>query len=162
MQEIITLYLDTPLTPLWIAAGADGTLHHCSFRPLYDLPAPSSSPPPAVDRIADQLLEYVFIGRTHFTIPCSLKGTAFQLSVWHQTQLIPYGETRTYRELAAQTGNPKAWRAVGSALKHNPLLIVVPCHRVIPASGGVGGFAGGSKLKKTLLEHELQGLSQMP
>jgi methylated-DNA-[protein]-cysteine S-methyltransferase len=80
--------------------------------------------------------------------------TAFQLRVWQALQQIPYGETRTYAQLAKMIGMPRAVRAVGGALHRNPLPIFIPCHRVVPAHGGVGGFAWGAEVKLWLMERE--------
>jgi methylated-DNA-[protein]-cysteine S-methyltransferase len=81
-------------------------------------------------------------------------GTAFQQSVWKALRTIPWGETRSYRELAGMIGNPKAMRAVGLANGSNPIAIVVPCHRVIGANGTLTGYAGGLERKRALLMHE--------
>lgn len=80
-----------------------------------------------------------------------LSASPFRLKVWEQCSAIPYGQTRSYGELARAAGFPGAARAVGTALSHNPLLIIIPCHRVIPASGGVGQYASGGALKCQLL-----------
>ncbi|WP_156857630.1 methylated-DNA--[protein]-cysteine S-methyltransferase [Oceanobacillus sp. AG] len=87
-------------------------------------------------------------------VPLDLKGTAFQLAVWEALQHIPYGETRTYSEIAEAIGNPKSIRAVGTAIGRNPVLIAVPCHRVIQKNGTLGGFRAGLALKKSLLQLE--------
>jgi methylated-DNA-[protein]-cysteine S-methyltransferase len=81
-------------------------------------------------------------------------ATAFQREVWEATRRIPYGETRSYRWVAEMTGRARAARAVGQALGKNPLLVVVPCHRVVESDGGMGGFGGGVEMKKQLLEME--------
>lgn len=87
-------------------------------------------------------------------VPLDAAGTAFQRKVWKETRAIPYGETRTYADIAAAIGSPKAVRAVGTALGRNPVCIVVPCHRVVPASGGIGQYAYGKAMKRWLLDHE--------
>lgn len=101
-----------------------------------------------------EILEYFNGKRKIFTLPLDLKGTDFQLKVWKELLDIPYGETRTYKEIASNIGNPNACRAVGGALNKNPVLIVVPCHRVIGSSGKLVGFGGGLELKARLLELE--------
>lgn len=101
-----------------------------------------------------QLTEYFQGERTAFELPLSLRGTAFQRRVWQQLLRIPYGQTRSYGRLAAEIGNASAWRAVGLANRYNPLSIIVPCHRVIGASGKLTGFAGGLEAKAKLLELE--------
>lgn len=101
-----------------------------------------------------QLKEYFSGKRKTFDLPIHLEGTEFQKKVWAALQTIPYGETRTYGEIAEQIGNPKASRAVGGANHNNPIMIVVPCHRVIGANGSLVGFGGGLDMKKYLLELE--------
>ena len=81
-------------------------------------------------------------------------GTPFQKKVWRAVCKIPSGQTCTYGEIAKAIGHPRAARAVGSALKRNPLLVVIPCHRVVPASGGIGNYVGGRARKKWLLSEE--------
>lgn len=103
---------------------------------------------------ARELDEYFAGTRREFDLPVSLHGTAFQLRVWAALQQIPYGETRSYAQVAAMAGNPKACRAVGMANHRNPVSILVPCHRVIHADGGLGGYGGGLEIKKLLLELE--------
>ncbi len=103
---------------------------------------------------ATQLQEYFAGKRRVFEIPLSPHGTEFQLRVWKALQTIPYGQTRTYAEIAELAGSPKGFRAVGMANNKNPLPIVVPCHRVIGADGKLVGYAGGLKIKKYLLELE--------
>lgn len=101
-----------------------------------------------------QLNEYFAGKRNHFDLPLSPEGTDFQKNVWAHLRDIPYGETRTYGELAAMTGNRKASRAVGMANHVNPILILVPCHRVIGADGSLTGYAAGIAAKKFLLQME--------
>lgn len=84
----------------------------------------------------------------------ALSASPFRRKVWEQCAAIPYGQTRTYAEMACAAGRPGAARAVGTALAHNPLLIIIPCHRVVPASGGFGQYAAGSHLKQLLLQRE--------
>jgi len=103
---------------------------------------------------AKQLDEYFTGKRKKFDIPLNLKGTEFQVKVWEALKTIPYGETRSYGELAARIGNPKACRAVGMANNHNPVSIIIPCHRVIGCKGSLTGYAGGLKIKQQLLELE--------
>lgn len=103
---------------------------------------------------AQQLEEYFHGLRRDFTIPLKANGTQFQQQVWQSLTHIPYGMTRTYKELAETIGKPKASRAVGSACNRNPLPIVIPCHRVIGSSGSLTGYAGGLELKAMLLKME--------
>ncbi len=101
-----------------------------------------------------QLDEYFAGERTEFQLPLNPKGTEFQNKVWHQLLQIPYGETRTYGQIAEAVGNPKASRAVGGANHNNPIAVIIPCHRVIGADGKLTGYAGGVDLKETLLRLE--------
>jgi methylated-DNA-[protein]-cysteine S-methyltransferase len=87
-------------------------------------------------------------------VSVAVSGTAFQKKVWGATAKIPYGETRTYAQIAKQIGHPKAVRAVGTALGKNPVCVLIPCHRVVPSSGGIGRYAYGTAVKKWLLDHE--------
>lgn len=100
-----------------------------------------------------QLLEYARGERNEFELALDLRGTQFELSVWRALQEIPFGETRTYGQIARELGDPGASRAVGGANGRNPLPVVVPCHRVV-ASNGLGGYSGGAGVKETLLAHE--------
>lgn len=86
--------------------------------------------------------------------PVAVEGTPFQRKVWEATSKIPYGETRTYAEIAKAIGHPKAVRAVGTALGKNPVCVIVPCHRVVPSGGGIGKYAYGPAMKQWLLDHE--------
>lgn len=104
--------------------------------------------------VKKQLDEYFRGKRKQFAIPLSLNGTVFQRKVWYALQKIPYGETRSYKEIAAQIENPKGCRAVGMANNKNPVLIIVPCHRVVGADGKPVGYAGGVDKKIFLLELE--------
>ena len=101
-----------------------------------------------------QLKEYFFGTRTEFDLPLEPKGSEFQIKVWRALRQIPFGQTRSYLDLATAVGTPKASRAVGAANGRNPLSIVVPCHRVIGANGALTGFAGGLEVKAKLLALE--------
>lgn len=109
------------------------------------------------DRAFHQLSEYFEGKRQTFDLPLKLYGTKFQIAVWNALLEIPYGETRSYQQIAAAIGNPKACRAVGMANRNNPIWIVVPCHRVIGAAGSLTGYAGGLEMKRSLLELERKG-----
>lgn len=98
--------------------------------------------------------EYFNGKRLHFDLPIYYRGTAFQESIWRVLQDIPYGETCSYSDIAQRIGNPKAVRAVGGAIGANPVMIVVPCHRVIGKNGSLTGFRGGLELKRLLLAIE--------
>ena len=101
-----------------------------------------------------QLSEYFDGKRRAFELPLKFSGTEFQKSVWNELEKIPFGKTKTYGEIAAAIGKTKAARAVGGACNKNPLVIIVPCHRVIGAGGKLGGFACGTDTKEWLLGHE--------
>jgi methylated-DNA-[protein]-cysteine S-methyltransferase len=107
-----------------------------------------------IKKTAAQLAEYFNGKRKNFTIPLAPQGTAFQIKVWEALQKIPYSETRSYGEIATMIGNPKASRAVGMANHNNPIVIIIPCHRVIGHDGSLTGFGGGLELKRRLLELE--------
>jgi O-6-methylguanine DNA methyltransferase len=102
----------------------------------------------------NQLEEYFAGKRRQFDFPLDLRGTDFQLSCWNALLVIPYGETRSYADIARAVGKPNAFRAVGMANNRNPIAIVVPCHRVIASDGGLCGYGGGIDVKKKLLELE--------
>jgi methylated-DNA-[protein]-cysteine S-methyltransferase len=121
-------------------------------------PAPDRHP--ILDRTAKQLAEYFEGKRTTFDVPCVIGGTPFQEAVWRELQRIPFGETRTYGEIAHALGRPKAVRAVGNANRCNRISIVVPCHRVIGSDGSLTGFAGGLSRKAKLLDWEARRLSR--
>ncbi len=101
-----------------------------------------------------EVTEYFRGERSVFEVPLHLKGTEFQLKVWNALRQIPYGETRSYSEVAQMIGNPQACRAVGGANNRNPVLLMVPCHRVIGKNGNLVGFAGGLDVKQRLLDFE--------
>jgi len=104
--------------------------------------------------IVQQLSEYFEGKRTRFELPLDVEGTPFQKSVWNQLLQIPYGETRSYGDIAKALGKPAASRAVGMANHNNPVAIVIPCHRVVGQNGSLTGYAGGLHLKEQLLSIE--------
>ena len=106
---------------------------------------------PVLAATATQLAEYFAGARTAFDLPLATAGTDFQRAVWRALDAIPYGETRSYADIARAIGRPTAMRAVGAANGRNPISIVTPCHRVIGASGALTGFAGGLAAKRHLL-----------
>jgi len=111
---------------------------------------------PFLREVAKEIKEYLNGKRKKFDVPLKLCGTGFQMSVWNALLTIPYGETRSYRDIAEQIGNAKACRAVGMANHRNPIAIIVPCHRVIGTNGSLTGFGGGLALKQQLLDLEHQ------
>ncbi|MEJ7604322.1 MAG: methylated-DNA--[protein]-cysteine S-methyltransferase [Kofleriaceae bacterium] len=146
------LTIDSPLGPLRLVE------RHAELAGLY-LPAqaaPDASPgtSPLLARVATQLAEYFAGERRVFELPIAPRGTGFQERVWHALTTISYGETWSYGALAHAIGRPSASRAVGTANGRNPISIIVPCHRVIAASGELTGYAGGLPAKQWLLAHE--------
>ncbi len=109
---------------------------------------------PMLLRVKKQLEQYFAGQRQQFDLPLDFQGTDFQQQVWQTLLTIPYGETRSYKEIAVQIGNEKAVRAVGAANGRNPISIIAPCHRVIGSSGALVGFAGGLDKKQILLSLE--------
>lgn len=111
-------------------------------------------PAPVSDLAAAQLQAYFEGKRSRFSFPLRIQGTQFQKAVWAELSRIPYGQTRTYGQIAAAIGKPNASRAVGMACNNNPLWIVIPCHRVIGKNETLTGYAGGLELKQKLLDLE--------
>ncbi len=107
-----------------------------------------------LDEAARQLEEYFAQKRQNFELPLAPKGTPFQQKVWQTLQKIPYGQTRSYQEIAVMINSPKSCRAVGGANHHNPVMIIIPCHRVIGKNGSLTGFGGGLSMKEALLQIE--------
>ncbi|MER6350048.1 methylated-DNA--[protein]-cysteine S-methyltransferase [Streptomyces sp. NPDC001595] len=153
--------IDSPYGPLTLVAD-DGVLCGVYMENQRHRPPQESFGPPADSRLAErsfaeaeEQLEAYFAGEsTEFTVPLRLHGTPFQRTVWDHLRTIPYGETRTYGQLAAALGNPKASRAVGLANGRNPIGIIVPCHRVVGADGSLTGYGGGVDRKRRLLDFE--------
>ena len=150
---------DTPLGPLTIVLDGDAvsalymTEHRHAPGPETFGP-PADSEDPLVLRVVSQLDEYFAGDRQEFDLPLAARGTQFQATVWKALQEIPYGMTVTYGELAQRIGSPRASRAVGLANGRNPISIIVPCHRVIGASGDLTGYGGGIERKRALLALE--------
>ncbi|KKB98017.1 methylated-DNA--[protein]-cysteine S-methyltransferase [Mycolicibacter arupensis] len=147
--------IDSPIGPLTLA-GADGRLSHLLM--LDHAHAPSRDgwwrDDSAFPEVAHQLSAYFAGDLTEFDVDYTLVGTEFQRRVWTALLTIPYGQTRSYGELAGQIGSPTASRAVGLANGRNPISIIVPCHRVIGSNGSLTGYGGGIDRKKSLLELE--------
>jgi len=114
----------------------------------------SNDSTPLLEQAKRELTEYFAGKRTVFTFPMRAEGTPFQKSVWDALVAIPFGETKTYGEIAKAVSNPKGSRAVGMACNKNPIMIAVPCHRVLGAGGSLTGYAGGLPVKQTLLKLE--------
>ena len=109
---------------------------------------------PLIKKAHQQLIEYFEGKRTLFELPLKPKGTPFQESVWNALCKIPYGSTKSYKDIAEMIGNPKACRAVGMANRCNPIMIIIPCHRIIGTNGTLTGYAYGLDIKKQLLSLE--------
>ena len=164
MEIVHTTWIDSPIGSFRIASTRRGLayveLPHASGRGLDGwlrrcLPEARVEEKLAPNRSAvKQLVEYLEGRRREFDLTVDLRGTDFQLKVWDALLEIPYGETRSYSEIAKRVGSPNAVRAVGSANGANPVSLVVPCHRVIAADGKLGGYGGGLPLKKRLLAME--------
>ena len=165
MEVIYYATYRTPWVSLLVASGAQG-LVAVRFIPrgrkkpaLVWLrkrhPGAKFAQSPEFNRKAIEELEAYSRGvRQTFTVPLDLHGSPFQEKVWQALSGIPFGETRSYADIARAVGSPKAFRAVGMANRTNPVCIVVPCHRVIGSDGDLCGFGGGLKLKRQLLDHE--------
>ena len=153
-MEIIETYYtyDTPIGNIMIASDGE-SLTALKFR----IPEQGNMTYKA-DRITDeaakQLEEYFAGQRREFKLPINAKGTDFQRNVWKALLKIPYGETRSYKQIAQMTGNEKASRAVGMANNKNPISIIIPCHRVIGTNGKLIGYGGGMEAKQKLLQLE--------
>ncbi|WP_353092776.1 methylated-DNA--[protein]-cysteine S-methyltransferase [Tissierella praeacuta] len=106
----------------------------------------------------EEITKYLKGELKEFTMPISFKGTPFQERVWNELLNIPYGKTKTYKELAEKIGCPRGSRAVGGALNKNPIAIIVPCHRVVGSNGNLVGFAGGVEVKDKLLKLEINNI----
>ncbi|BBY01953.1 methylated-DNA--[protein]-cysteine S-methyltransferase [Mycobacterium seoulense] len=147
--------IDSPIGPLTLA-GQDSVL--TMLRMVDQTYEPSrtgwASSPAAFQDATEQLDAYFAGELTEFDFEFELRGSEFQRRVWKALQTIPYGETRSYGTIAAQIGAPGSARAVGLANGHNPIAIVVPCHRVIGANGSLTGYGGGLDRKQTLLALE--------
>jgi methylated-DNA-[protein]-cysteine S-methyltransferase len=141
--------IETPIGRLWLATAGDG-LGSIAFHG----PAGATSDDALLREAEEQLSAYFAGELTRFDLPLSPRGTDFQRRVWDAVAAVPYGTTTTYSRLAAAIGSPRAIRAVGAANGRNPLPIVVPCHRVIGASGALTGYGGGRDVKRALLALE--------
>ncbi|WP_330460681.1 methylated-DNA--[protein]-cysteine S-methyltransferase [Streptomyces sp. NBC_00820] len=149
---------DSPYGPLTLVAEDEVLcglyMTDQRHRPAEETFGPRDDSLPAFAAAEEQLKAYFAGELTEFTLELSLGGTEFQRKVWHQLTLIPYGETRTYGQLADELGNPGASRAVGLANGRNPIGVIVPCHRVIGSTGSLTGYGGGLDRKRRLLDFE--------
>jgi methylated-DNA-[protein]-cysteine S-methyltransferase len=151
-------WIESPVGLLKLVASDEGLIailwENDNPRRVLLSPAVESTGHPVLALASRQLVEYFKQQRRTFEVPLAFTGTEFQLAVWRTLITIPYGETRTYGEIARQIGYPTAARAVGAANGRNPISIIAPCHRVIGSSGALTGFAGGLAAKRILLELE--------
>ncbi|ENX07172.1 MULTISPECIES: methylated-DNA--[protein]-cysteine S-methyltransferase [Acinetobacter] len=162
-MQLVYMYMDSPVGVLKLVAHDQALVavmwdneDHKRVR-LAELVEDRQHP--MLHKVKQQLEEYFAGQRQQFDLPLDFQGTAFQQQVWQALLSIPYGETRSYKEIAVQLGNEKAVRAVGAANGKNPISIIAPCHRVIGSSGALVGFAGGLDKKQILLSLEQ---SQIP
>jgi methylated-DNA-[protein]-cysteine S-methyltransferase len=151
--------IDTPLGPMVAVLDGSGALVQLDFAKDWADGRPwrghaVSRRAPAVVPVSDQLREYFAGSRRAFDLKLAPRGDAFRRSVWAELLRIPYGETRSYGEIARRVGRPGAARAVGVANATNPIVVVVPCHRVVGSDGRLVGYAGGLDLKRALLDLE--------
>ena len=139
---------ETALTGLYFSDGnnPERSANHAAPQ----LPVPQS----IIFQTIAELDEYFNGTRREFTIPLEPHGTEFQKSVWNALLGVPFGETKSYMDIAQEIGKPKAARAIGGAVGKNPISIIIPCHRIIGTNRSLTGFGGGLPIKKWLLEHE--------
>ena len=156
-RETVWEDMTSPLGPLTVLASDNG-VHAIAFAgdrtEQAKINFPRAEDHPIINAATEQLAMYFDGTLKVFDLPLNLRGTDFQKRVWNLLLEIPFGETRTYGDLARALGNAGASQAVGAANGKNPVAIVVPCHRVIGASGHLTGYAGGMDKKKFLLTHE--------
>lgn len=157
MRHVRHALLNTPLGPLTVASTGNGlaSVHFGACIPEGGVVDDSAN-----GEYLRQLQEYFQGARKQFEFPLDVQGTGFQLSVWKELLSIPYGETRSYGDIARSIGRPGASRAVGMANHSNPIAVVIPCHRVVGRNGSLTGYAGGLHLKQQLLSIERQGATR--
>lgn len=149
-------HFSCPLGPVTLVES-EGGITHLYLAQSLQIPQAQLAKTPLLTEACRQLEEYFAGQRRTFALPLAPSGTEFQKKVWRALCQIPYGQTRTYKDIAQAISCPKGFRAVGLANNKNPIAIFIPCHRVIGANGRLVGYAGGVHLKKYLLE--LEGIS---
>ncbi len=163
MKEILYFsHISSPIGPLLLIAS-DRALRRIEFgdrRPAAEKGIDWIESAERLAQYASQLSEYFSGGRREFDFPLDLRGTEFQQQCWRALLAIPYGETRSYAEIASAVGCSAGFRAVGQANHRNPIPIVVPCHRVIASNGELAGYGGGLHIKRALLKLEGASLQQ--
>jgi len=147
-------YYESPIGVLRIFENGNGITMIKFVTDPKEKPNTLEANTPLLKEAVQQLAEYFAGKRNEFLLPLDLRGTDFQLRTWNALRDIPYGETRTYKQIAEAVGCPKGCRAIGLANNRNPVSIVVPCHRVIGANGNLTGYAGGLDIKEQLLALE--------
>ena len=151
LKHCIHCRIDTPVGAMVASADEEGI---ATLKFDGEAAAEATCENPHLVLLQQQLNDYFAGQRTSFDVPLSLRGTPFQMRVWQELRKIPYGETCSYGEIATALGEPKAARAVGTANNRNPVLILIPCHRVVGKDGKLVGYAGGLERKQYLLELE--------
>ena len=148
--------IDSPIGALTLASDGISLTGLYLPKAIQKMPLPLQDKKslPIFVKVCLQLEEYFAHQRTHFDLPLSATGTAFQKLVWQALVTIPFGKTASYKQMALQIGRPKAMPPVRMANARNPIAIIVPCHRVIGAKGDLVGFGGGLAMKSWLLKHE--------
>ena len=152
MTTLTCAYIETPLGTM-VAMADEHALHRLEFTDDTGSCAQRGENP-LVHMIRNELNAYFKGKLKEFETPIHWQGTAFQQSAWQALCKVPFGQTRSYGEQAKYLGKPTAFRAVANANNRNPLAIIVPCHRIVYANGGLGGYAGGIAKKEWLLKHE--------
>jgi len=157
METLLYVRVPSPAGPLFLAASTKG-LVRLEFETRTQQLSPDTTQlresESALAPYLQELNEYFAGKRRRFSVPLDLRGTEFQLACWRALLAIPYGETRSYRDIAEAIGHPHAYRAVGMSNNRNPVAIIVPCHRVIASNGSLCGYGGGLELKRKLLDLE--------
>lgn len=151
-----SMQLETPISPLTVTATKKvvTAIRFGTEAPEGSARCTAAEATPLLRKAAEEIGEYFAGSRRKFTLPLAPEGTPFQQKVWEALRTIPYGETRTYKQIAIQIGHNQSFRAVGMANNRNPIVIVVPCHRVIGYDGKLTGYAGGLDVKEQLLALE--------
>ncbi|AZP04740.1 methylated-DNA--[protein]-cysteine S-methyltransferase [Jeotgalibaca ciconiae] len=150
--------IDTTIGPYFISDSGEGISYVEHVKDLENLSpiiaTMEEKSTPLLEKASQQLKEYFEGTRKEFDLPLDTNGTPFQEKVWQALRNIPYGEVRSYKDIAVAIGNPKAVRAVGGANNRNPVSIITPCHRVIGIRGALTGYGGGIDVKEKLLRLE--------
>lgn len=160
VSETIHVHHESPVGRLTLVGRTHGDEHRLMGLYFDDQKHPPDRDrlgrqvPDGLSRVREQLDQYFAGQRCEFEVPVHLNGTEFQRRVWDRLRTIPYGQTRSYGDIAAHVGGPKTTRAVGVANGRNPIAIIVPCHRVVGTDGNLVGYAGGLERKRWLLDHE--------